>query len=226
MIVPEIFTVDGKQAALYRARAAECPLVVMNSFTDEADRVLTELDKLAAPDFHLLSITGISWEQDLTPWYCPALFANEADYSGGADEYLELLAGEIIPRAKRLLDREPTFTAISGYSLAGLFALYSLYRCDAFSRAASMSGSLWYPNFISFIESTEMRSRPEKIYISLGDRESRTSNPVLRTVQENTETAVGLYRRAGIDVTWELNPGNHFKNAALRSARGIKAIIS
>jgi len=33
------------------------------------------------------------------------------------------------------------------------------------------------------------------------------------------------YRTLGVDVTYELNPGNHFRDAALRSAKGIAAIL-
>ena len=48
---------------------------------------------------------------------------------------------------------------------------------------------------------------------------------MLKTVQENTEALAAYYKEHGIDVIWELNPGNHFKDAALRSAKGIMAII-
>ena len=106
-----------------------------------------------------------------------------------------------------------------------MFALYAAYRCDAFDRVASVSGSLWFPDFKEYALTHEMRKRPEKLYLSLGDREARTRNSVLMTVQRNTEELAEHYRRLGLDVTWELNPGNHFKDAALRSAKGIKAIL-
>ena len=73
--------------------------------------------------------------------------------------------------------------------------------------------------------SHELSKRPDQLYISLGDREARTRNPFLKTVQENTEQIVSHFEQLGLDVTWELNPGNHFKDAALRSAKGIKAIL-
>lgn len=40
------------------------------------------------------------------------------------------------------------FIGIAGYSLAGLFALYALYKTDVFTRVASMSGSLWFPGIM------------------------------------------------------------------------------
>ena len=45
------------------------------------------------------------------------------------------------------------------------------------------------------------------------------------TVQENTEAIVRHYQEVGVDVRWELNPGNHFRDVAMRSAKGIKAIL-
>ncbi len=66
---------------------------------------------------------------------------------------------------------------------------------------------------------------PEKLYLSLGDREAKTGNPVLRTVQDNTKHLIFHFERSGLDATWELNPGNHFKNPVLRSAKGIRAIL-
>ena len=50
-------------------------------------------------------------------------------------------------------------------------------------------------------------------------------NAVLRTVQENTEAILQHYQELGVDVRWELNPGNHFRDVAMRSAKGIKAIL-
>ena len=46
----------------------------------------------------------------------------------------------------------------------------------------------------------------------------------LREVQENTEIIVEHYKSNELDVTFEMNPGNHFKDVAIRSAKGILAI--
>ena len=47
----------------------------------------------------------------------------------------------------------------------------------------------------------------------------------MKTVQESTESIVEYYRAAGIDVRWEMNPGNHFKDADLRIAKGIRTVL-
>ena len=62
--------------------------------------------------------------------------------------------------------------------------MYALCNTDAFSRAASVSGSLWFPGFKEYVLSHPPIHRPDCVYFSLGDRESKTRNPVLQTVQE------------------------------------------
>ncbi len=91
--------------------------------------------------------------------------------------------------------------------------------------AASMSGSLWFPKFREYVLRHELMRQPEMLYMSLGDAEAKTRHAVLKTVQENTEAIVRYYQEVGVDVRWELNPGNHFRDVAMRSAKGIKALL-
>ena len=127
---------------------------------------------------------------------------------------------EIIPAAEKELQRS-SLARIAGYSLAGLFALYAIYRTELFSRVGNMSGSLWFPGMKAYIFSHEPKRRPDCIYFSLGDKESKTRNPILRTVQENTEEICAYYQRRGIDTVFRLNPGNHFVQSVERTAAGI-----
>ena len=219
------FQMNQKQVTLYRASAPGCPLVVLNTYTGDGSSVADALTRLNAPEHDLLVVGGLDWNHDMCPWKCLALSKSDTPCTGGADEYLSLLLNEILPEAKQMLSGEPAFTAITGYSLAGLFAVYALYQTDIFDRAASMSGSLWFPDFTDYVFKHEMLRKPEKLYLSLGDREANTKNRMLMTVQRNTEELVDHYKNLGLAVTWELNPGNHFKDAALRSAKGIKAIL-
>ena len=88
-----------------------------------------------------------------------------------------------------------------------------------------MSGSLWFPKFREYVLRHELMRQPEMLYMSLGDAEAKMKHAVLKTVQENTEAIVRHYQEVGVDVRWELNPGNHFRDVAMRSAKGIKAIL-
>ena len=221
----ERFQAGGKEISLYLSDKRDCPLIVLNTFEGGGAQVLAEARKMGGGEFSLLSVGGLDWNRDMSPWECAPVMAQDEGYAGGADSYLSLLLEEILPEGLKRLPESPSWTGIAGYSLAGLFALYALYRTDTFARAASMSGSLWFPGFGDFVRSHDMKRAPEKLYLSLGDKEAKTRNPYLKTVQENTEAAVQLYRDRGLDVTWELNPGNHFRDAEKRSAKGILGIL-
>lgn len=219
------FACGGKKATLYGSEQPAAPLIILNNYSSDGESVVSAMQEIDTPDSNLLVVGDLNWDHDMTPWYCPPLSKNDTPCTGGADEYLDLLLTEILPKAEELISGTPSFIGIAGYSLAGLFALYASYQCDAFDRVASMSGSLWFPDFKEYALTHEMRKRPAKLYLSLGNREAHTRNSVLMTVQRNTEELVDHYKSFGLAVTWELNPGNHFKDAALRSAKGIKAIL-
>ena len=221
----KLFRIEGKQATLYCSLQPDKPLILLNNYSGDGESVVKAMGEIDAPDCNLLVIGNLMWDHDMTPWYCPPVSENDTPCTGGADEYLKLLLTQILPQARTMIQGEPRFTGIAGYSLAGLFAMYAMYQCDAFDRVASMSGALWFPEFKDYVMSHDLKKRPEKLYLSLGDKEAKTRNPYLKAVQDNTEQIVSHYEQMGLDVTWELNPGNHFKDAALRSAKGIKALL-
>ena len=224
------FSVSGKSITLYTTLRPDRPLVVLNTHSGDGVGVWEELSKMVDAagycdsGINLLVVSGLDWNRDMTPWPCQPPYKSGEPFGGGADEYLEALVSEIIPCAKAHICGEPSKTCIAGYSLAGLFALYAAYRCDAFDRAASMSGSLWFPGFMEFAKEHDMKKAPEKIYLSLGDKEAKTRNLLMQKVQENTEARAEYYVRLGIDVDFEMNPGNHFRDVDLRCAKGIAAI--
>lgn len=201
------------------------PLVILNHYSGDGDSVIRALREMNCPDLNLLCIGGLNWDHDMTPWYCPPLSKDGTPCTGGADEYLNLLLSEILPRAKERIKGVPSHLCITGYSLGGLFALYAMYQCDAFDRVASISGSLWFPRFKDYVLENSMKRIPDQLYLSLGDKEAKTKHRLLKTVRDNTEAIAEHYKHLEINLTFELNPGNHFKDAAIRLAKGIIAII-
>lgn len=167
----------------------------------------------------------MEWNHDIAPWDSPPTFKNADPCTGGADNYLRLLTEEIIPAAEKELGSVPRWRGIAGYSLAGLFALYAIYQTDLFSRVGSMSGSLWFPGMKEYIFSHEPKRWPDRMYFSLGDKESKTKNPILHTVRENTKEICPYYLRRGIGTVFQLTPGNHFVQSVERTAAGIAWII-
>ena len=221
----EKFNIKDKEIILYKSPDINSPLIVFNTFEGDGEDVYQALQNMGCTSINLLVVGNIDWNHDMSPWYMPSIYSKEKSFSGGADEYLRLLIDEILPKAKEMIEGEPGFTGIAGYSLAGLFAVYAMYKTDVFDRVACMSGSLWFSDFIEYCKINEYKRLPDKIYFSLGDKEVNTRNPVLKTVQDKTIELSEYFKSLGTEVIFELNKGNHFTDTVLRSAKGIKAIL-
>ena len=220
------FSTKGKTISIFPCLEATVPIIYLNTVSGEGQKVFKEAQAVGCPSFTLVAISGLDWNQDMAPWDSPAAFKNGEPFTGGADDCLRLLVEEIIPRAEKELVGPPAWRGIAGYSLAGLFALYTIYQTDVFSRVGCMSGSLWFPGFKEYIFSHEPKRRPDCIYFSLGDKEAKTRNPVLKTVQENTEEIQAFYQGEGIDTVFQLNSGNHFVQGIERTVAGIQWLLS
>lgn len=223
--------IGGKDVLIYISSISNSPVIYLNTFEEEGVAVYFLLREMYArrqtfcPEFTLAAISGLSWNHDMSPWDAPPVARNDTPCTGGADGYLRMLTEEIVPAVEELIPGKVLWRGLAGYSLAGLFALYTLYQTDIFARIASASGSFWFPGFQEYVFAHEMKAAPEAVYISLGDKECKTRNPYLRTVQECTEGIAAYYRERGIDTIYERNPGNHFQDAALRMASGIAWIL-
>lgn len=193
---------------------------------EEGSRLYYTLYHASCPDFTLVTISGLHWEHDMSPWDIPSISKGAPPCTGGAENYLQLLIEEIVPKAERYIQAVPAWRGLAGYSLAGLFAIYSLYQTTLFSRAAAISASLWFPNFKEYLFSHEIMRKPDYLYFSLGSKECRTRNPYLNTVQDNTEEIEAYFRQTGVNTIYEINPGNHFNNAVERIAAGILWLLN
>ena len=220
------FSVGGKTVSVFLANEPASPVIYLNTVSNEGQQVFEAAQAASRSPFTLVSISDLDWNHDMAPWNSPAAFKKGEPFTGGADDYLRLLVEEIIPRAEKDLASPPAWRGIAGYSLAGLFALYAIYQTDVFSRVGYMSGSLWFPGFKEYVFSHEPKRWPDCIYFSLGDKEAKTRNPVLKTVQENTEEIQTFYQNKGIDTVFQLNPGNHFVQGIERTIAGIQWLLS
>ena len=219
-------TVVNKTISVFSATTQGAPIIYLNTYSDEGQQVFDIAQAAGCPSFTLVAISDLDWNHDMAPWDSPAAFKKGEPFTGGAGDYLRLLVEEIIPRAEKELAGPPAWRGITGYSLAGLFALYAIYRTDVLSRVGCISGSLWFPGFKEYIFSHEPKRRPDCIYFSLGEKEAKTRNPVLKTVQENTEEIQTFYQNKGIDTVFQLNPGNHFVQRIERTIAGIQWLLS
>ena len=197
------------------------PVVYLHVHDGDGTEVLRLCRELGCRDFVLAAIRPRCWNDDLTPWECPGLFADDAPFAGKAAEQLRLLESEIIPRIEGDAPRKPEQRVLAGYSLAGLFATWACFNSAAFGRVASASGSLWYPDFTGYAAANEFARKPACAYFSLGSKEAHTPSRLLRNVAQGTRDIVELFEARGVATLFEQNPGNHFKEPALRMAKGI-----
>ncbi len=179
------------------------------------EREAAEIRKRTEADFLLLAVKIGDWNRDLSPWPAPAVFG-KADFGGGASETL----GEVLEKCRE----EGREYVIGGYSLAGLFALWAACRTDRFSAVAAASPSVWFPGFTDYMREEELHGRA--VYLSLGDREERTRNPVMAAVGDRIREIHDLLEERRVACTLEWNSGNHFKDADLRTAKAFAWVLN
>lgn len=204
-------------------------IVYLHVYDGDGLDVLSECQRIDCPPFTLVAIKPAYWNDDLTPWKCPGLFADDAPFAGRAQDQLRLLEEEIIPQVERECGKPNSpriCRTIAGYSLAGLFATWAAFNSSAFPRIASASGSLWYPKFARFVAERPFTRPINCAYFSLGSKEAKTPSRLLRNVAAGTDEVVAAFRSKGVPTRFETNPGNHFKEPALRMARGIAWAVS
>ena len=210
---------------MYRTSVWQNSAKAETLITSRDNKLITAVPPRYQAECNFLSIAIHDWQREMSPWYAPALSKDGEAFSGGADAYLESLLTAILPWVTERIHGKASFIGIDGYSLAGLFALYALYKTDVVTRVAAMSGSFWFPRFKEFCKENTMKILPEKLYLSIGDQESKTRHPILKTMQKNTEELLGYFRSLGIPCKYELNPGNHFQDVNLRCAKGILELL-
>ena len=171
---------------------------------------IAEIQRLTDVKFSLIAVKVSEWNHDLSPWKAPAVFGRE-NFGGGAADTLE----EVL---KICTAPDKTYI-IGGYSLAGLFALWAAYQTDVFSAVAAASPSVWFPDFLEYME--KQRPQVYSVYLSLGDKEEKTRNPVMATVSDRIRKAHKLLDEQGIKTVLEWNPGNHFRDADIRTAKAF-----
>lgn len=213
------FQLDEISVTVY---STPSPQILFLQPVDEHDGSLLDSETEAMRDcalpFALAAFQVKDWNRDLSPWEAPPVFG-KVPFDGGAEETLRFITDRLLPELQtRLALPEDGKLCIGGYSLAGLFSLWAATRTDAFSGVAAASPSAWFPGWIDYVKAHPIRA--EKIYLSLGDREERTKNPVMAAVGDRIRELYALLQ-AEHTVTLEWNPGNHFRDSDLRTAKAF-----
>ena len=173
------------------------------------DEEVTWLGNHSSTTFTLVAFRIRNWNVELSPWKAPAVFGRE-DFGEGASNTLCYVLDELVTRFKG------NRYCLGGYSLAGLFALWSGYQTDVFSSIVGASPSVWFPKWIEYADRHQMKAN--RVYLSLGDKETKARNPIMARVGECIER---MHKLLDCEKMVEWNEGNHFKDNAIRTAKGL-----
>lgn len=168
--------------------------------------------------FILVAFSVSDWNNDLSPWLAPPVFG-KVGFGESAKNTLSFILEKILPSIRDTYNLTNIPTVLGGYSLAGLFALWSAFQADAFLAINAASPSAWFPGFIDYVENNTTTVR--HIYLSLGDKEEKAKNPIMATVGTCIKKLFEIFNSKNIDSTLEWNEGNHFKEADIRTAKGF-----
>lgn len=221
----EQFSCGGRQVNVFLPPQARGLAFLLAG--EEIDAMLPslagELAAVPAP-LALVWCAPCDWERDYTPWPAPAL-PGRPPFAGGADRLLDFLCGEVKPEVCRrfALDAPAARTALAGYSLGGLAALYgALSRPAEFGRAAGCSGSLWYDGWEDWLAS-HPAAPGQRLYLSLGKTEERSRDARMARVGDATRrTAAAFAAALGPENTaLEWHTGGHFTGVPHRLAQAL-----
>ena len=222
-MVREAWDLTGRRCFAQGEKHA-CFLLIQPADTHDLElmeREIGQIRALCSTPFLHLAFQVEDWNDDLSPWGAAPVFGDQA-FSGLAADTLRWTEETLLPEIlKRYGIGREAPVIVGGYSLAGLFALWSVYQTDCFSGAACASPSLWFPGWISYAEKHVPRT--ERIYLSLGDREEKTRNVVMARAGDCIRRQQELLRKYSppVESTLEWNEGNHFRDPDLRTARAF-----
>lgn len=170
----------------------------------------------------IAAISGMDWDDDLTPWPAKGEPPGCPDFSGDARAFLTKLTDVVLPEVERRTGISPDAErTLAGVSLSGLFTLWQWMIDDTFDNVISLSGSFWYDGFVEWIKSRPVPKKSGRAYFLLGDKEARTNVKAFQSVQTDTAEIIDYLHAGGIDDTFELVPGNHYQYGEQRLTRAF-----
>lgn len=219
MIKNEI-SIDGRLCILYQDEAATHLLIqpIDEHGLELLDQEIEAIKKLSDKPFSLVAFMIKDWNQELTPWAAPAVFG-KVPFGNGAEKTLEFITSRLLPEVQENISH----LILGGYSLAGLFALWSGYQTDKFDGIVAASPSVWFPKWIEY--ATDNKPLAKSIYLSLGDKEEKAKNPVMAQVGNAIRRQNELLTGQMDNTILEWNPGNHFVDSEKRTAKGFAWVM-
>ena len=223
----ETIQIEDRRCVIYMAGQPERLLIqpIDDHDLEVLDNEVAIMKGLTQKSFIMVAFEIIDWQRELTPWAAPAVFG-KVPFSDGAEQILSFVKDVLLPelQKRQIYDADTMKCLIGGYSLAGFFALWSCYQTPMFQGVAAVSPSLWYPDWMSYAENHKPLA--SFVYLSLGDKEERTKNPVMARVGECVRRQNELLAAQDINTILEWNQGNHFQHTDERTAKGFAWLMN
>ncbi len=218
----------GKKCILYLNEVTEYILIqpVDENDISVLDSEVKHIEENTDRNFSLVAFKIEAWNSELTPWEMP-LLRGKGNFGDGAAGTLEFIKNDLIPSLSEYINTENKEIKyiLGGYSLAGLFSLWSGYQTDIFEGIAAVSPSVWYKGWIEYVEAGKPLS--EKIYLSLGDTEEKTKHQILSKIGDNIRKQYEILENSeNVKTVLEWNEGNHFQNPDIRTAKGFLWVMN
>ena len=213
--------ISDRTCFLYQDEAAKHLLIqpIDEHDLEGLDQEVETIKELSDKPFSLVAFMIKDWNQELTPWGAPPVFG-KIPFGSGAEKTLEFITSQLLPEVQENIPH----LILGGYSLAGLFALWAGYQTDRFEGIAAASPSVWYPHWIDY--ASENKSFAKSIYLSLGDKEEKTKNPIMAQVGNAIRKQHELLTGQEINTLLEWNAGNHFVDSDKRMANGFAWLLN
>jgi predicted alpha/beta superfamily hydrolase len=190
------------------------------------EKIFTKIEEIKPT---IVCIEGTDRNSDFSPSSASIkLFGKTTNFSGNASQYLLFFKNVLFPRCLKelkIIDDDSYKFCICGYSLAGLFAVYSIFYSNLFSYCLSCSSSLWFPNFVDSIKGQKVSNKLEFTYFSLGDEEEKSKNPLISMVRFKTNECIDIFKNQNVKTLFEMNNGGHFKDVELRILKAVNNLI-
>ena len=218
----------GKKCILYLNEDTEYILIqpVDENDISVLDNEVKHIKENTDSSFSLVAFKIEDWNSELTPWEMP-LLRGKGNFGDGASGTLEFIKNDLIPSLSEYINTENKEIKyiLGGYSLAGLFSLWSGYQTDIFEGIAAVSPSVWYKGWIEYVAAGKPLS--EKIYLSLGDTEEKTKHQILSKIGDNIRKQYEILEKSeNVKTVLEWNEGNHFQNPDIRTAKGFLWVMN
>lgn len=231
------FIKEGRSVYLSYTDDRNAPLIVFAggdrpeediASVQEMKRLLKPyIKKAVIPDFHILTISSPNWDEDYSPWEA---IVSDTVFPGGIRKYLSSVKMILdSDELKEYVEYSYSNTYYIGYSLAGLASIYGITEADIrlYRNCACVSGSLWFPGWMEHIKAhAGLVDKEAVIYISLGSKEVKTRNPLMKENGTFCEQTNELLRSNNINSVFTWNNGNHFYEVDRRMARSILSLLS